>query len=222
MANTNTSKQISITDLPVEMVLEIAKHCEPPEFVNLYSTCKYLKEILCLDYKKVCDEYFKNKLFQQFIEIFVQQTRSIPVFMFDFFSKDNDKSYNSKIPSYKYFYEKLTNKKMDFNTYCKCLDNLDYVIYDVESNDIRLDSENESREVFHYETDPKYEDMISGKVSKQQIREYAFNRLLDAMDVHFSMVCFHYITKIFKAVLNSSKEKFMVYYERAKVSYSCF
>jgi hypothetical protein len=116
MANTN-QQNIALTDLPPEMIIEIAKHMKPIDLGKLYRTCKYMNKLL-IKMQPDAKEKYLRVLFNRLVSALAPYS----VFSFDYFSTNNNRNYANDI-SFKYIFEnKLINsKQLTLKRYCKCL-----------------------------------------------------------------------------------------------------
>jgi hypothetical protein len=92
------------------MILEIAKHLNPVDYINLYITNNSLKNTLSMDYNKVKTEYWRIK-FHELFRYYVQEINALSVYSFDYFAEDNSVCYDGKTPPFKALYKYVYKKK---------------------------------------------------------------------------------------------------------------
>jgi hypothetical protein len=90
MNNTN-KQQISLTNLPPEMILEVAKHLRPDALGKLYGTCTHIKKLLAPDHPKA-----KELHLRYIFNMLDEYTRHYSVLAFDYFSENNNRFYSGK------------------------------------------------------------------------------------------------------------------------------
>jgi hypothetical protein len=109
---------VTITDLPPEIVFEIIKYAEPDDLGKLYGTCKYMNGLLVKMQPNAKEKYLRI-LFNRL----VKQLEPYSVFSFDYFSSNNDRGYDGDY-SFKYIYENKFNKHykpLTIKKYCQYL-----------------------------------------------------------------------------------------------------
>jgi hypothetical protein len=112
----------TITNLPNEIILEIAKNLSPKDYVALSKTCHDMRAVLKMDMEKKRKEYEREEfqeLAREYMKLkLTERSEIISVFGFYYFSENNDYCYDGITQSYKYYYEK-SGKKLTFETYKK-------------------------------------------------------------------------------------------------------
>jgi hypothetical protein len=73
-----------------------------------------------MDYDKVKTTYFRSE-FQGIVNDYITDIGEIPIYAFDYFSKDNNVCYDGKRPSFKALYEKKYNTALTLGKYYKHL-----------------------------------------------------------------------------------------------------
>jgi hypothetical protein len=199
---------VTLTDLPPEIVLEIIKYTEPDDLGKLYGTCKYMNNLLVKMQPNAKEKYFRM-LFNRL----VKQLAPYSIFSFDYFSNDNDKNYAGDY-SFKYIYENKFNehyKPLTIKRYCKYLkreaafifyyeyhdDNECEEVYDmVDVDDLQYDKiDGVSNSVII--EDDIWEKYQSGVITNESLRRYAFMACLSklALEIYINYSrCYKYWT----------------------------